>query len=75
MASVAMHSVQELQLPDSCLSVARRVISGTLASAFDKGQSRFAALAISWNFASSMLGALKKSDGAGRSTHYVLVEG
>src|ERR1035437_1703828 len=51
----------------SYLSVACRVISGTLASAFDNGQSRFAAAAISWNFVSSMPGTVACSVSAIRS--------
>ena len=35
-------------------SLAFSVISGTLASACETGQSRFTAFAISWNFVSSM---------------------
>lgn len=39
-------------------SVAVSVISGTLASAFESGQSRFAAFAISWTVASLMPGTV-----------------
>ena len=39
-------------------SLAFSVISGTLASACESGQSRFTAFAISWNFASSMPGTV-----------------
>jgi len=38
------------------LREALKLISATLASAFDSGQSRLAAWAISWNCASSMPG-------------------
>src|ERR1019366_7406235 len=49
------------------LSVAFRVISETVARAFDNGQSRFAAAAIAWNFASSMPGTVACSVSAMRS--------
>ena len=39
-------------------SLAFNVISGTLASACETGQSRFTAFAISWNFVSSMPGTV-----------------
>ena len=53
--------------PLQFFSVACSVISGTLANAFESGQSRLAAAAISWNFASSMPGTLASIVSAMRS--------